>query len=461
VKQAEVCFASGDYKGCFEAAVAVRDVDSEHVQASVLLADLYHHGNGVARNVAEAMACYEVGARRGDAHAIVNLGHLHYEQGNMQQAQQLFEKVSETGNPIANYNLWMIYRDQGDWARAQACLEVAAEAGDIDAKFKLSLLYATKGKGKGKQLLDEIGDRFDELHDYDLLEASLGGREDTAFISYNMAVKKEEAGDLVEAKRLYLKASNNGFGDASYNLGCIHRREGRTREALHFLGIASDKGVHEATFTLPLMQKVDGNVVKAMSLCDLAIEQGSTDAISTLASMHERGGDLAKAKYYYGVAAGKGCPYGLKGMRRMSASEAGVTFLREFNIGDRVQIHGLLTEPGKVFNGKQGIMFDHAGFGDRCKVRIDGHENVKSIKYANLQHASSLEESPPLLARPFCNGDRVIIQALQNHRGQALNGKYGTVVGATETGRWSVKVDGLDGTKCLKERTSPQFHQCR
>jgi TPR repeat protein len=103
----------------------------------------YAKGFGVTQDLDLANHYYRLGAQRGSAMAINNLGY-HYEDGNRGLAQDLgraldcYRRAAELGAEIAQYNLGQAYKYgkfglTPDLVRAAAYYRAAARAGHVDA----------------------------------------------------------------------------------------------------------------------------------------------------------------------------------------------------------------------------------------------------------------------------------------------------------------------------------------
>jgi TPR repeat protein len=123
-------------------------------QAQYELASRYEKGEGIKKNIDEALKWYRKAAENGHAGAQVDLGWF-YQKGqfvekNIKQAIALYTKAANRGNPQAQLNLAVLY-DGGvevpeDNKSAVKWYKLAAEQGSEAAQLNLGVNY-WKGEG--------------------------------------------------------------------------------------------------------------------------------------------------------------------------------------------------------------------------------------------------------------------------------------------------------------------------
>jgi TPR repeat protein len=120
-----------------------------HVAAQVDLGIQYENGEGVDKNLEQAVKWYRLAADQGDARAEVNLGWMYSQGLGVQQedreAAVWYRKAGEQGNVRAQHNLGVIYETgRGVPKDAQESLKWyrrAAQGGDVKAQNYVGAAY--------------------------------------------------------------------------------------------------------------------------------------------------------------------------------------------------------------------------------------------------------------------------------------------------------------------------------
>lgn len=213
--------------------------------ALTALGDALLRGEGVAKNVPEAIRLYERAVGLGHAPAMFNLATLH-EAGNglpanAAKAFELYRRAADQGLAVAQFNVGnMIAAGNGTKAdpfEAILWYRQAAEGGVAEAQYNLGLAYET---GKGIVRDEAMARRwYREAADQGFARAQ-----------YNLALMLEEGrgGPTQEedAVVFYRRAASQDFGPAQNNLG-IALSKGRGGkpdlvEAHVWLSLAVEKG---------------------------------------------------------------------------------------------------------------------------------------------------------------------------------------------------------------------------
>jgi hypothetical protein len=148
-----------DRSGSYGEAIQLYRPLAEAGYASALngLAQLYEHGNGVAKDETEAVRFYRQAADKGYAIAITNLG-LMYAGGrgvakDETEAVRLFKQATEKGEALAMYSLGVMYGAGNgvakDETEAVRLFRQAAEKGNSTAMYGLGNMHAF-GRGVAK-----------------------------------------------------------------------------------------------------------------------------------------------------------------------------------------------------------------------------------------------------------------------------------------------------------------------
>ncbi len=115
---------------------------------------MYENGQGVPKDLAQAVAWYSRAAEQGNAYSQHNLGVMYRDgEGVPEDAVQAvvwFRKAADRGLPEAQFNLGVMYHNgQGvpqDLAQAEAWYRKAAQQGNADAQKQLKVLAEAKPK---------------------------------------------------------------------------------------------------------------------------------------------------------------------------------------------------------------------------------------------------------------------------------------------------------------------------
>ncbi len=127
------------------------------------LGAMYHDGQGVTKDFAQARSWFEKSAKQDDARAQFNLGVMYYTgegvKQNYKAAQDWFEKAAVQNNTRALFNLGvMYYRGEGvkqDFAEAMNNFTKAGSLGFAEAQFNLGVMFA---KGEGTEV--DVGQSY-------------------------------------------------------------------------------------------------------------------------------------------------------------------------------------------------------------------------------------------------------------------------------------------------------------
>jgi TPR repeat protein len=248
---------------------------------------MYHNGEGVPPDYAQAVTRYRKAADQGVAEAQFNLGQMYREgQGvslNYKQAAEWFRKAADQGVTEAQFNLGQMYREgQGvplDYKEAEAWFRKAADQGVVEAQFNLGQIYR---EGQGVQVdYKQAAAWFHRAADQGLAEAQFNlGR-----------IYREGPGiplDYKEAATWYRKAADQGDPKAQFSLGLRYDNgQGVPQDyaqAVTWYRKAADQGHAAAQYNLGLRygegQGVPQDYVQAHMWSNLATASGDQDAIT-------------------------------------------------------------------------------------------------------------------------------------------------------------------------------------
>jgi TPR repeat protein/serine/threonine protein kinase len=291
--------------------------DQRHADAQCILGIKYSKGEGVPKDDAEAVKWYRKAADQGHDRAQCILGLLYaIGQGvtkDPSEAVKWYRKAADQGNAGAQYHLGVKYDKgqgvPGDVAEAVKWYRKAADQGHARAQFNLALKY-DNGQGVPKNDAEAIK--------WYLNAADKGHAE----AQYNSGLKYANGQgvpqDLSEAVKWYGKAADQGHATAQYELGLINEKifnDGKSssfREALdwylksatngniyaqHKLGIIYEHGVrwaiprstHLGTYSLRVGMAIEKDMSESAKWYQKAAEQGHVESQNKIGEMYDKG----------------------------------------------------------------------------------------------------------------------------------------------------------------------------
>jgi len=141
-------FADAEMNNNANATVYSRARDG-NVEAQLKLFVMYYNGDGVEKNIEQAIYWLTKAANQGDVTAQNELGNFYLNGNGVQkdaaQALTWYQKAAEQGYPAAQYNIGaMYYEGDGvavDYEQAHFWFLKSAVQGDLDAENYLGLIY--------------------------------------------------------------------------------------------------------------------------------------------------------------------------------------------------------------------------------------------------------------------------------------------------------------------------------
>jgi len=283
-------------------------------EAQVALGNAYRFGEGVARDLEEAVRWYRRAADQGAAigqyalAAMFDLGLGVAE--DLDAARDLYARAARQGNSGAQFNLGnMTLAGRGgerDPVEAVAWFEKAAAQGDAAAHFALGALYE-----RGTGLPKDDGQAIRHYRD-----AAERGDADAQFNLANMVREgRGTTADQFEAAMLYRRAGEQGLAAAQLNYALMlatgqsgHRND---RMAVEWLRRAADQGDPRAQYYLATFHEQGRGVardpVEAAHWYRRAALAGDARAQYDLAALLATGDslaqDLIEAFAWFGLAA--------------------------------------------------------------------------------------------------------------------------------------------------------------
>jgi len=268
--------------------------------AMVNLGFMYERGNGIPRNLAEAINWYGKAANAGNTYGMRNLGTL-YRDGigvakNITEARRWFEKAIAGGNAEALNSLGLLYQTGIDgppnYTEARKLFEKAVSAGNSDAMNSLGFLYEI-GMG-GPPNYTEARKWFEK-------GVAAGNVHAMVNLGYLYDKGNGVAQNYAEALKWYEKAAAGGESVGMKNVGVFYR-DG--------FGVSKDPAEARRWF-------------------EKAIAAGNGDAMTSLGYLYETGNgvpkDFAEARKWYEKSAAAGSALGMTNLGMLYRDGRGVT----------------------------------------------------------------------------------------------------------------------------------------
>lgn len=124
-------------------------------RAQFALAECFENGEGIEKNIKEALFWYKKSAENGFAPAQCRLADRHYDVGNINLAIKWYRKAAEQNDGEAQYKLARIYIEQNDIDNAMKWYQSSAKLGNFYAQVAIVRLYLDFGDEKRARLIAE------------------------------------------------------------------------------------------------------------------------------------------------------------------------------------------------------------------------------------------------------------------------------------------------------------------
>ncbi len=279
------------------AAAAYRQAADQGIAAALAaLGSLNERGEGIEKNLAEAIRLYQAAADKGDAQGLAGLGFLTETGGGIakdeQAAARLYRRAATLGSARALARLGQMHREgrgvPKDEVEAFKLIVRAAELGEPTAMFTAGTMYEA-GRGIERDRAEAIVwyRRAAERGHAPALTAL------AALVEFGTGATK----DLDEAVRLYRKAADAGDPQGMVSLGFLMEQgKGVPQDLAGAAALyrkAADAGEPRARFNLASMLRDGRGVAKdtteAARLYGEAAEQGFAAAMLELAALYDAG----------------------------------------------------------------------------------------------------------------------------------------------------------------------------
>ena len=255
------------------------------VEAQNSLGKCYDRGDGVGKDLAEAVRWFRKAAEQGNAKAQFNLG-LSYAQGDgvgkdLVEAARWYRKAGEQGEAKAQFNLGLLYA-QGDGVakdlpEAARWFRKSAEQEEAKAQNILGLFYA-RGDGVGKDLA--------EAARWFRKSAEQGNAKGQRYLAQCYYSGDGVSKSLTEAAQWYRKSAEQGDSEAQRVLGnCYFSGLGVPQdrvEGVRWFRKSADQGDKRSQASLGVCYAdgsgVPKDLVQAVHWYRKAAEQGETES---------------------------------------------------------------------------------------------------------------------------------------------------------------------------------------
>jgi tetratricopeptide (TPR) repeat protein len=246
--------------------------------------------------------------------AMINLGFLEYQQGNVAQARSWFQRTIECGHPeqvpLAMVNLGVLERKQGNLAEARNWYQQAIESDHPEqaprAMVDLGLLEEPDDVAQAQRWWQQA--------------VESGHPKQAPLAMGNLGVLKEKQGDIAQARGWWQRTVDSGHPDyapgAMVNLGDLEKKQGNFDQALNWFQQAIGSGHHDyaprATIRLGVLGKEQGDIAQARCSWQRTVESGHLDyapgAMVNLGVLEKEEGNFDQARNWFQQAIESGDP---------------------------------------------------------------------------------------------------------------------------------------------------------
>jgi TPR repeat protein len=273
--------------------LALRSAEQGSPRAQLALGFKYEHGQGVARDIDQALRWYEKAASQGSSEADLRIARIMASDADHRDRPTPFEvtlEAAEAGDPEAQRALAFKYEHglgiEEDPEAAIEWYRKAAEQGNTEALLWLSAYAAASGEPAGQPSSFERAKR----------EARNGSPESQFALGLHYEEGRGVDRDLEEALRLYEKAASQGYRDAQFRMSSILAEDPERANQANFFPWArreADLGAPDAQYALGLRYDDGRGVRRDKELAVLwyrkAADQGHIEAQQALGGIYDKG----------------------------------------------------------------------------------------------------------------------------------------------------------------------------
>jgi tetratricopeptide (TPR) repeat protein len=217
--------------------------------------------------------------------AVLGLGYILREEGNLQGAKSAYQYAIDSGHPnhapAAALELSYIFKIEGDFSKAESLLKYAINSGHPDTAPKAS---------------NDLGLIYQEISDWERAKSAYqyaidsGHEEATPAAALNLGSMLEKTGYIEEAKSAYQHAIDSGHPDhapwAAFIVAGLHEKTGDTRGAKSAYQYAIDSGHPDhapaAALGLGLLLYQEGNITEARHAFEKARHSHNPDVVAVV-----------------------------------------------------------------------------------------------------------------------------------------------------------------------------------
>ncbi|GIH97712.1 tetratricopeptide repeat protein [Planobispora siamensis] len=248
-------------------------------------------------------------------HAMVNLGNLERDQGNIDQARTWYTRTIASGHtdqaPPAMIGLGVVEEEQSNIDQAHTWYTRAVASGHPD-----EAPHAMVNLGN----LERKQDNIDQAHTWYTQAVASGHPDEAPHAMVNLGVVEHEQGNIDQARTCYTRAIESGHADqapmAMVNLGLLEHQQGNIDQARTWYTrtIASGHAdqAPKAMAGLGLLEEEQGNIDQARTWYTRTIASGHTEwapkAMVNLGLLEQQQGRLEQACSWYTRAINSGHP---------------------------------------------------------------------------------------------------------------------------------------------------------
>ncbi|MFF8832408.1 tetratricopeptide repeat protein [Streptomyces sp. NPDC015131] len=209
-------------------------------------------------------------ASQGDVGAMVELGELAVLRRDAAEALEWWTRALAAGSDLAAYRLGCLHHARGEADKAAPHYLRAARAGVPEAANDYAMFLFAQGDGSGHEWLRRAAESGD------------------ATAMYNLAVRAEGRGDLVEAERWSRRSADAGNPKGAYALGLLLHRRGDTEQAERWYLRAAEAQDRDAMYNLGNLLRERGELDGADHWYSRAARAGDADAAHNLTLLRRR-----------------------------------------------------------------------------------------------------------------------------------------------------------------------------
>jgi TPR repeat protein len=260
-------------------------------------------------------------AERGDPTAVIELGILLIERGELDQAERWLRPLAEAGHERARLELAIVLHERGDVEVARQVLPELADTEHPDVALGVAEVAVRWGMFETAERVLHAQDPKQNTEETVRLGGWLLGQglpveaawffERAAQAGHvgaqaNLGHVLLQQGQVEEGEVWLRRSAEAGHPQGQYNLGFHLRHRGELVEAEHWYRRAAEQGHHDAENNLGLLLAIRGQPVEAEVWLRRAAETGDHDAESNLGALLGTQGRVAEAEQWYRRAADAG-----------------------------------------------------------------------------------------------------------------------------------------------------------